>query len=120
MKGHIVLSVGWCWDRRADVRYKHAGEDIGCTPSQKVALDELHKRKIDMADEVIVLNVDGYIGKSTSGEIEYAELNSKPIRWLEPPNDLCKMCNYPVCRGLHNVPGRGNIEPCCFPQPSAP
>lgn len=55
------------------------------TPAQKEALDELHKKKIDLADEVLVLNVDGYIGKSTAGEIEYAEMCGKPIRWLVAP-----------------------------------
>jgi len=89
MAGNIVLSVGFARispQARAEVtRYKHESEDIGCTPEQKVALDDLHKRKIDMADEVIVLNVGGYVGKSTASEIEYAEMCGKPIRWLEPP-----------------------------------
>jgi hypothetical protein len=47
-------------------------------------LDELHKRKIDLADEVFVLNVGGYIGDSTRSEIEYARAHNKPIKWLEP------------------------------------
>jgi len=47
--------------------------------------DELHKRKIDLADEILVLNVGGYIGDSTRSEIEYAEAHGKPVRWLEPP-----------------------------------
>jgi hypothetical protein len=50
---------------------------------EKVLLDELHKRKIDLADEVLVLNVGGYIGTSTRGEIDYAERLGKPIRYLE-------------------------------------
>ena len=52
----------------------------------KVALDELHKRKIDLCDEVLVLNVDGYIGDSTRSEIEYAKAHGKDIRWLEEPS----------------------------------
>ena len=80
MAGKIVLSVGY---------YPHAtqevhGELVGCTPEQKVALDELHMRKIDLADEVLVLNVGGYIGQSTSNEIRYASITGKPIRYLEP------------------------------------
>jgi hypothetical protein len=51
---------------------------------EKVKLDDLHKRKIDLADEVFVLNVGGYIGSSTRGEIEHAEKTGKPIRYLEP------------------------------------
>jgi len=81
MRGHIVLSVGF---------YPHAsssvaahGEDVGITPEEKVALDELHKRKIDLADEVLVLNVGGYIGSSTRSEIEYAEAHGKAIRYME-------------------------------------
>ncbi len=51
----------------------------------KKMLDELHLRKIDLADEVLVLNVGGYIGKSTHTEIIYAEDHGKVIRYLEPP-----------------------------------
>jgi len=47
-------------------------------------LDELHKRKIDLSDEVFVLNVNGYIGESTRGEIDYALSISKPVKYLEP------------------------------------
>jgi len=46
-------------------------------------LDELHKRKIDIADEILVLNVGGYIGESTRGEIAYAQAHGIPIRYLE-------------------------------------
>ena len=80
MKGHIYLSIGF---------YPHAsdeihGEGVGHNSSEKVWLDELHKRKIDLADEVLVLNVGGYIGDSTRSEVAYAERAGKPIRWLEP------------------------------------
>jgi len=82
----IVLSIG-C-DMRTD------SEIFGMTSSDqevwteeqreiKRKLDELHKRKIDLADEVLVLNVGGYIGKSTRSEIEYAEIHGKRIRYLE-------------------------------------
>lgn len=77
MAGRIVLTVGF---------YPHANvhhEGAGCTPEQKIALDELHKRKIDLADEILVLNVGGYIGESTLSEIAHASATGKPIRWLE-------------------------------------
>lgn len=79
MAGCIVLSVGF---------YPHAVKEMhheaaGCTPAQKVQLDELHKRKIDLCDEVYVLNVGGYIGESTRSEIEYAIAHGKPVRYLE-------------------------------------
>lgn len=80
MKGNIVLSVGF---------YPHSsgqahGEEIGISPEQKEALDELHKRKIDLADEVLILNVGGYIGESTKSEMMYANEKGKALRWLEP------------------------------------
>ena len=46
-------------------------------------LDDIHKRKIDMADEIFVINKDGYIGQSTKSEIEYAEKTGKKINYLE-------------------------------------
>lgn len=76
MAGKIVLSVG-C------ITSSNVGLSIAL--AQKAALDELHKRKIDMADEILVLNVNGYIGESTRSEIAYANANSKPVRWLEEP-----------------------------------
>jgi len=85
MHGKIVLSVGF---------YPHSsavhghGEGVGHDSSEKVALDELHKRKIDLADRVFVLNVGGYLGSSTRGEIEYALQRGRPIDYLEPIVDV--------------------------------
>ena len=80
MGGRIVLSVGF-YMRATGNRH---GETVGTTPAQKIALDELHKRKIDLSDEVLVLNVGGYIGDSTRSEIAYAKAHGKPVRWMEP------------------------------------
>jgi hypothetical protein len=80
MNGRIVLSVGFYPHAQAEMH----GEEVGITTHQKFALDQLHKRKIDLADEVFVINVGGYVGKSTHEEIEYALVRRKPIRWLEP------------------------------------
>ena len=79
MTGRIVLSVGFYPHSAEQVH----GEAIVITAEQKVALDELHKRKIDLADEILVLNVGGYVGSSTASEIEYAKAHGKPIRYLE-------------------------------------
>ena len=49
----------------------------------KLMLDDMHKRKIDMADEIFVINVGGYIGSSTRSEIAYAHATGKPVRYLE-------------------------------------
>lgn len=48
----------------------------------KIMLDDMHKRKIDMADEIFVINVDGYIGDSTKSEIEYATKTGKVVKYL--------------------------------------
>ena len=49
----------------------------------KKMLDEMHKQKIDMSDEIYVINVGGYIGESTKNEIEYAKEEEKKISYLE-------------------------------------
>ena len=76
LRGYIVLSVGM---------YGHA-DGIKLTDDQKAKLDELHLRKIDMADWVFVINKDGYIGQSTSNEINYSVKQGKPVMFLEDPN----------------------------------
>ena len=77
--GHIVLSIG-C-NTKSDSDLIALGE---LTEDAKARLDELHKRKIDLADEILVLNVGGYIGDSTRSEVNYAAQNGKAIRYLEP------------------------------------
>lgn len=57
--------------------------EYGADSEYKKKADEQHKRKIDMCDEVFILNVGGYIGDSTRSEIEYATLIGKPIKYLE-------------------------------------
>jgi len=49
-------------------------------------LDEIHRRKIDMADEVFVVDKHHYIGESTDAEIAYAHERGKPVRyWTDQP-----------------------------------
>ena len=79
IKGHIVLSVGF-YMHRPEILHT---QELGCTPEQKIQQDELHKRKIDLADEIFVLNVGGYIGESTRGEIDYAIATGTPVKYLE-------------------------------------
>ena len=81
LKGNIVISVGL---------YGHAGDaevwenmDEGTLTKTKEMLDDMHKRKIDMADEIFVINVGGYIGDSTKSEIEYAKNHGKKVNYLE-------------------------------------
>lgn len=56
-------------------------EDI--SKETKKMLDGMHKQKIDMSDEILVINVGGYIGESTSNEISYAEGKGKKVTYLE-------------------------------------
>lgn len=78
--GKIVLSIGFY---PTDDPSNHGG-DKHITPEEKIKADELHKRKIDLASEVYILNVGGYIGESTQSELEYAKKLGKTIRFLEP------------------------------------
>ena len=57
--------------------------DEGTLTKTKEMLDDMHKRKIDMADEIFVINKNGYIGSSTLSEIEYAKKTGKIIKYLE-------------------------------------
>lgn len=85
MSGKIVLSVGFFANASPEqFQIREHGELVGITPAQKIKLVELHKRKIDLADEILVLNVGGYVGESTKSEVDYAIKNQKSIRWLEP------------------------------------
>lgn len=74
LEGNIVISVGM---------FGHSGDDEVWKEGTKEMLDDMHKRKIDMADEIYVINVGGYIGESTKSEIEYARKNGKGVRFLE-------------------------------------
>ena len=77
LEGNIVLSVGL---------FGHSGDDEVWTEGTKAMLDDMHKRKIDMADEIFVINVGGYIGESTRSEIAYAQSTGKAVRYLEETN----------------------------------
>ncbi len=73
LRGNIVLAPGV---------FGHA-DGLILPDETKVMLDELHFRKIDMADEVIIVSVDGYAGDSTRREIAYAKQVGKPVIWGE-------------------------------------
>lgn len=74
LEGNIVISVGL---------FGHSGDNEVWTEGIKEMLDDMHLRKIDMADEIFVVNVGGYIGSSTKREVEYATAIGKPVRYLE-------------------------------------
>ena len=81
LEGNIVISVGL---------FSHSGDfevwentDEGTLTKTKNMLDDMHKRKIDMADEIFVINKNGYIGSSTKYEIEYALKTNKKVSYME-------------------------------------
>ncbi len=74
LEGNIVISVGL---------FGHSGDEEVWIPGTKEMLDDMHRAKIDMADEIFVINVDGYIGSSTQAEIEYALAAGKIVNYLE-------------------------------------
>lgn len=81
LAGKIVISVGL---------FGHSGDeevwenmDEGTLTKTKEMLDDMHKRKIDMADEIFVINKNGYIGDSTKSEIAYAKKTGKKVSYLE-------------------------------------
>jgi hypothetical protein len=74
LKGNIVISVGL---------FGHSGDQEAWNEGTKEMLDIMHKRKIDMAQAIYVINKDGYIGSSTRSEIEYAKAAGKEIYYME-------------------------------------
>jgi len=84
-----IIAIGWCAlpdscfeARQKDHTHVREQEDI------KKIIDELHMREIDLADEVFVLNIGGYIDESTQGEINYAYAQNKPVIYQEVPDFL--------------------------------
>ena len=75
LQGNIVISVGL---------FGHSGDKEVWQDGVKEMLDDMHKRKIDMADSIYVINVGGYIGSSTRSEIEYAIAHGKTVEYLKP------------------------------------
>lgn len=81
LKGNIVISVGLFGHSGDDEVWENMDE--WTLTKTKEMLDDMHKRKIDMSDEIFVINVDGYIGNSTKSEIEYAIKTGKKVNYLE-------------------------------------
>lgn len=73
LEGNIVLTPNFFNNIKKD----------NISEQTKNMLDKMHEQKIDMSDEILVINVGGYIGESTKNEINYAKLKSKKVRFLE-------------------------------------
>jgi hypothetical protein len=74
LQGYIVISVGL---------FGHSGDQEVWNEGTKEMLDIMHKRKIDLAQAIYVINKGGYIGSSTRSEIEYAKAAGKDIYYME-------------------------------------
>ena len=94
LEGNIVISVGL---------FGHSGDDVVWTEGVKDMLDRQHLAKIDLADEIFVINVGGYIGDSTRREIAYAEFKGKSIKYMENSKKTNIYENYAALRELHDA-----------------
>lgn len=81
LEGNIILTVGL---------FGHSGDnevwegmDDGTLTKTKEMLDDMHFRRIDMSDEIFVINKNGYIGTSTRNEIDYAIKTGKKVNYME-------------------------------------
>lgn len=99
LEGNVVYSVAF---------FGHA-DNIPLTDEQKRKLDEVHFAKIDNSDGIFVIDVDGYIGESTSNEIGYAKLQGKFVKYLSSFPDLKTICDYAtISVGLKNKVQHGS------------
>lgn len=94
LEGNIVISVGL---------FGHSGDDVVWTEGVKDMLDRQHLAKIDLADEIFVINIGGYIGDSTRREIAYADYRGKSITYLESCRKPSLYDNYAALGELHDA-----------------
>lgn len=94
LEGNVVISVGL---------FGHSGDNEVWTDGVKDMLDRQHLAKIDLADEIFVINVGGYIGDSTRREIAYAEFKGKTITYMENSKEASIYDNYAALRELHDA-----------------
>ena len=81
LEGNIVISVGLFGHSGDTEVWENMAEDT--LTKTKEMLDDMHKRKIDMSDEIFVINPGGYIGSSTRSEIDYAISAGKEVKYME-------------------------------------
>lgn len=109
LQGNIVISVGL---------FGHSEDSEVWEEGTKEMLDDMHKRKIDMANEIFVINKNGYVGSSTKSEIAYAKSAGKIVRYLEEFEKWQCDCDcYQVyrepCDGEHGV-SKNAIQMCPY------
>ena len=92
LEGNIVISVGL---------FGHSGDEEVWNEGVKEMLDLQHLAKIDLADEIFVINVGGYIGESTRREIAYAKDKHKAVSYLENKQKYGVIGFYSALSKLH-------------------
>lgn len=80
LQGNVVLGI--------DIFSRE--DSLPITDSIKILLDDLHRQKIDMADEIFVINKRDYIGVSTQKELDYALACGKPVSYMEEHRERSK------------------------------
>jgi hypothetical protein len=104
MAGHTVFTL---------TRYaSEKGKKNWYSDAEKKALDEAHKRKINASEAVLVLNVFGYMGPSTLGEVEHAKKRGKDLYVLESwgkGNGICGMHHDYVQEACRRVIPEGYV-----------
>lgn len=120
LAGNIVLSIG-CDTKSADqsplfdVNVQDSYEVAVAKVTKKKELDELHLRKIDLADEVLILNVGGYIGESTGDELRYARRMKKKVRSLVRLTDMdCPKRPGSTCNFDFDMLGDPHADSCLW------
>ncbi len=88
LKGNVVLSLN----------FFEQSDNISLTKEQFSVLEKVHQRKLDMCDEVYIIDVNNYIGESTKNEIKYATEQNKPIRYYTK-----EQLNLSIIQGELNV-----------------
>ena len=85
LAGRIVIPMGLYGHTDFPTGARTATNDGDESTEVKQMLDRLHFAKINLADEILVVNVGGYIGSSTNREIAHAKASGKTIRYTEQP-----------------------------------
>lgn len=101
LEGNIVISVG-LFGHSGDAEVWEGMSEDTLTKTKEM-LDDMHKRKIDMADSIFVINVDGYIGNSTRSEIQYALATGKEVAYLEPDKVAPPRSSQQVLEGFEGL-----------------
>lgn len=73
LKGNLVLNLNV---------FAHGGDHEACNPGMRKMLKEMQIQKIDMSDEIFVINPEVILGESTKEQIEYAKIMGKKVSYL--------------------------------------